>query len=155
MKRSDSPPNSKTTRLFAATALFATLALPPSVTLATDHDAHEDRTEMRIKDMHTKLHITPAQEELWTKVTTAMRDNAKTMDTLTQARFDHAMHMTAVDDLKSYGEITAAQADGIEKLTPAFSTLYASMSTTQQKHADILFRNGPRDQEGDKTSAIK
>ncbi len=155
MKRRDSRSTYTTTRLFAATALFATLALPPGTALATDNDVHEDRTEMRIKDMHMKLNITPAQEELWSKVTTAMRDNAKTMDTLTQARFDHARDMTAVDDLKSYGEITAAQADGIEKLTPAFSTLYASMSSTQQKDADILFRKGPRDQEGDKTSAIK
>jgi hypothetical protein len=73
-----------------------------------------------------------------------MRDNAKTMDTLTQARMARAADMTAVDDLKSYGEITDAHADGIKKLTPVFADLYASMSDPQKKVADTLFRHGDR-----------
>jgi hypothetical protein len=57
---------------------------------------------------------------------------------------EHAKEMTAVDDLKSYGEIAAAHADGIKKLTPVFADLYASMSEPQRKEADTLFRHGPR-----------
>ena len=87
-------------RLIAAATLVTTLAFAPVVVFAADKDAHEDRAEMRIKDMHAKLKITSAEEEQWTKVAEAMRDNAKTMDTLTQARIDHAKDMTAVDDLK-------------------------------------------------------
>jgi hypothetical protein len=87
--------------------------------------------------------ITAAQEEQWGKVAAVMRDNAKVMDSLTQERMDRAAAMTAVDDLKSYGEITGAHADGIRKLTPAFATLYDSMSGPQQKVADTLFRQGP------------
>src|SRR5665811_758983 len=89
-------------RLIAAAALVTTLAFAPGVVLAADKDAHEDRVELRIKNMHTKLTITPAQEEQWSKVAKVMQDDAKTMDTLTQARADHAKDMTAVDDLKSY-----------------------------------------------------
>ncbi len=56
----------------------------------------------------------------------------------------HAKGMTAVDDLKSYGEITEARADGVKKLIPVFSDLYASMSDAQKKEADNLFRHGER-----------
>ena len=131
-------------RLIAAAALVATLAFVPGVSFAVDKDAHEDRAEMRIKDMHAKLKISSAQEEQWTKVAQTMRDNAKTMDALTQARVDNEKNMNAVDDLKSYGEITDAHADGIKKLTPVFATLYASMSDAQKKEADTMFRHGNR-----------
>jgi hypothetical protein len=50
--------------------------------------------------------------------------------------------MTAVDDLKSYGEIADAHANGIKKLTPVFADLYTSMSDVQKKEADTLFRHG-------------
>jgi hypothetical protein len=66
-----------------------------------------------------------------------MRDNAKTMDTLTQVRVDQAKDMSAVDDLQSYGEIAQAHADGIKKLTPVFADLYASMSDEQKKTAPL------------------
>ncbi len=130
------------TRLIAAATLAATLIFTPGMALATDKDAHEDRVELRIKDMHTKLKITSAQEEQWGKVAQAMLEDAKTMDSLTQARIDHAKDMTAVDDLKSYGEIADAHAAGIKKLTPLFTDLYAGMSDAQKKEADILFRHG-------------
>jgi len=129
-------------RLIAAATLAVTMVLAPGVALATDNNDHEDRVELRIKDMHAKLKITPAQEEQWGKVAQAMLDDAKTMDTLTQARIDHAKDMTAVDDLKSYGEITDAHAAGIKKLTPLFTDLYAGMSDAQKKEADTLFRHG-------------
>jgi hypothetical protein len=103
-----------------------------------------DRVESRIKNMHAALHITQKQEDQWGKVAQVMRDNAKSLDALTQARFDHAKSMTAVEDLKSYAEITDAHADGIKKFTPVFATLYDSMSDAQKKDADALFRHGGR-----------
>jgi protein CpxP len=131
------------TRLFVAATLAATMVFAPVLVFAADKDAHEDRVELRIKDMHSKLKITAEQETQWVLVATVMRDDAKAMDALTQTRFDHAKEMTAIDDLKSYGEIATAHADGINKLTPVFSTLYSSMSDSQKKEADILFRHGP------------
>jgi protein CpxP len=131
------------TRLFATVTLAATMAFAPTLVFAADKDAHEDRVELRIKDMHAKLKITAEQEPQWVLVATVMRDDAKAMDALTQTRFDHAKDMTAIDDLKSYGEIATAHADGINKLTPVFTTLYTNMSDSQKKEADILFRHGP------------
>ncbi|UOA07981.1 Spy/CpxP family protein refolding chaperone [Methylobacter sp. S3L5C] len=132
-------------RLVTSATLVATLAFAPGLTFAVtaaDKDVHEDRTELRIKDMHTKLKITPTQEEQWAKVTQTMLDDAKIMDALTQARVDHAEDRNAIDDLKSYGEIVEAHADGIKKLTPVFADLYASMSDVQKKEADTFFRKG-------------
>ncbi|MGD0232347.1 MAG: Spy/CpxP family protein refolding chaperone [Syntrophorhabdales bacterium] len=99
-----------------------------------------DRVEARIKELHTKLNITPAQEGLWNNVTQAMRDNAKTMETLIKARSEKMGTMTAVEDLKAYGEIVEAHADGIKKFVSAFEPLYAGMSDAQKKSADTLFR---------------
>ena len=127
--------------LMTAAALFFILAFATGEVFAADKVAHEDRAELRIKDMHAKLNITPAEEAQWAKVAEVMRDNGKTMDTLTQARVEHDKDMTAVDDLKSYGELADAHAEGVKKLIPLFAALYASMSDVQKKEADSLFRH--------------
>ena len=129
-------------RFITAATLVSTLLFAPGIAFATDKDAHEDRTELRIKEMHAKLKITSAQKEQWAKVAQAMLDDAKTMDALTQIRVDHAKDMTAVDDLKSFSEIADAYANGIKKMTPVFADLYASMSDAQKKEADAFFRYG-------------
>lgn len=105
MKRSGNQITHANVQLITAKALVATLVLAPGMTLATDKDAHKDHVELRIKYMHTKLKITAAQEVLGAKVTQAMLDDAKTMDTLPQKRIDHVKDMTAVDNLKPYGVI--------------------------------------------------
>jgi len=129
-------------RLLAAITIAMTLVFAPGMVLGAGKDQHEARAEQRVTEMHTKLKITAPQEAQWAKVATIMRDNSKTMDTLTQARADHAKTMTAVDDLVSYGEIADAHAAGIKKLTPEFAILYASMSDAQKKDADRLFSRG-------------
>ncbi len=126
-----------------AAALFATLAFAPGPVLAAKASSG-DRVEARIERMHATLKITHEQEEQWAKVAHVMRENAKSLDTLTEARFKSAKTMNAVDDLKSYGEITDAHADGIKKFTPIFAALYTGMSVAQKKEADELFRHGGR-----------
>jgi protein CpxP len=99
----------------------------------------DERVEHRISDMHAKLQITPAQEEQWGKVATLMRDNENQMDMLTKTRTEKA-DMNAIDDLKSYREISEAHTEGLKKFTPAFEALYVSMSDEQKKNADAIFR---------------
>lgn len=99
-----------------------------------------DKIETRIDDLHTRLAITSAQEDSWSRVAAVMRDNASTMAPLVEARASQAGNMTAVDDLNSYAKIAEAHADGIQKFAPAFETLYGSMSDTQKKNADEIFR---------------
>ena len=101
-----------------------------------------DRVEARIKDLHDRLKITPEQEEQWKNVAQVMRDNAKTMEELIKVRKARAKTVNAVDDLKSYAEITEAHAEGQKKFIPAFESLYNSMSDEQKKNADTIFRRG-------------
>jgi protein CpxP len=152
MKRIAHQFTNPTALAISAVAFFITIAFAmtnPSQAVSADPAqktpakvSKVDRTEARIKDLQAKLKITPAQEELWNKVTQVMRDNAKTMDTLMQARFEKAKTMNTVEDLKSYSEITQAHADGLKNFIPAFEALYASMSDEQKKEADTLFRYG-------------
>jgi len=129
-------------RLIAATALVVTMSVAPGVVMAAVKDAQQDRVELRISDMHNKLKITQAQEEQWGKVAEVMREDAKTMDALVQTRRDHAKDATAIDDLTSYSNITAAHADGIKSLIPVFTVLYSGMSDPQKQAADSMFRHG-------------
>jgi periplasmic protein CpxP/Spy len=129
--------------IFLVTIAFTTANLSQAASSKTGAKTSKvDRTEARINELHAKLKITPAQEELWNKVTQVMRDNAKTMDTLNQARFEKAKTMTAVDDIKSYSEIAQAHADELKSFVPVFEELYASMSDDQKKDADMIFRHG-------------
>jgi hypothetical protein len=70
-----------------------------------------------------------------------MRRNDEKIDALTEARNGRAPTMTAVEDLRSYGEITEAHATGIKNFLPAFERLYDSMSAPQKANADDVFRN--------------
>lgn len=102
------------------------------------HRMPSDRAEARIKKLHDALKITDAQETQWQAVATAMRDSAQAMDAAVQQRIS-AKGTNAVDELKSYGAIADAHAQGVQKLIPPFQTLYDSMSDDQKKTADALF----------------
>ena len=131
-------------RAVAAAALVAIIAFASGPVIAAKASAQDrgDRVEARITNMHAKLKITAAQEDQWASVAQVMRDNEKTVEPLIKARRENGKTMTAVDDLKSYGEITDAHADGIKKFTPVFATLYAGMSDNQKQEADAMFRHG-------------
>ena len=111
------------------------------VMAAMAKSSHVERTEAHIKALHQTLKITPAQEELWAALTEVMRENAKSMDSLIQARrAEKAKSMNAVEDLKSYSEIAEAHVEALKKFIPAFEDLYNAMSDDQKKNADAIFR---------------
>ena len=104
-------------------------------------NAVDARVEARIKAMHRRLHITSAQDTQWNAVAQVMRDNAQTIGDLREEGVEQSQSMTAIDQLKSYEAITDAQAAGIRKFIPAFQALYDTMSDTQKKTADTVFRS--------------
>ncbi len=116
-------------------------APPPS---SMNKPAPADWIEAHIKSLHDQLKITPAQESQWAAVAQAMRDSDNQMQKLFQQRAQNVKTMTAVEDLHSYQAITQANLDGLNKLVPAFETLYASMSDAQKKIADSVFKHQPR-----------
>jgi periplasmic protein CpxP/Spy len=107
---------------------------------AAANGSEGDRVETAIKDLHSKLKITDKQEKQWSKVAQVMRDNAKTMDGLMKTRLEKAKAMNAVEDLKSYGEVTDAHAAGIKKFISVFEPLYTGMSDEQKRDADLAFK---------------
>jgi protein CpxP len=126
-------------RALAAGMFVAAFTFGAGSALAAHVNA-ADRTEMRIKDMHAKLKITPEQEDQWQLVAKAMRDNEVAIEPLIEDRKSNARTMTAIDDLHSYAAITQIHLDGINRLTPAFEKLYAGLSDAQKQEADQLFR---------------
>jgi len=70
-----------------------------------------------------------------------MRDNAKAMDQLYADRAQKLSSMTAVDNMQSFQTIEQARMQGMQKLVPAFQTVYDSLTDQQKQTADALFRS--------------
>ena len=124
----------------------ATPAQPPATAgkMTPSHKMHKDwsspdRVETRIQTLHDKLGITSDQEDSWKAVADTMRDNEQSIHALIKERHENKTDMTAVDDLKSYEAIAKEHVDGLDKLIPAFETLYGSMSDAQKANADKVF----------------
>jgi len=96
--------------------------------------------EMRIKTLRTELKITPEQESAWNDVAEAMRDNAKSMDDIRTRQAAEEKTASAPDMITAYGKTMDAQAEAIHKFASTFQPLYDSMSETQKKTADSVFR---------------
>jgi hypothetical protein len=122
-----------------------------STTAMMKSDAKRDvEVDKHIKDLHAKLKITPAEESQWAAVAQTMRDNVNELDKAIAKREAIVNNATAIDDLNAYGDIAQAHADGVKKLSTAFSPLYASMSDDQKQVADEVF--GHRAHKGKKIS---
>jgi hypothetical protein len=99
------------------------------------------RVEQHITELHRRLHITAAEEPQWKAFAQVMRDNAMHMDQAFMARAQQGANMNAVDDLRSYAAVAQAHAEDMQRLIPAFQTLYSSLTPQQQKTADEVFRD--------------
>ena len=126
--------------LFCMAILFSSpLMAKTDAEKAQRQTTKTDRTEAQITDLHTKLQITPAQEDQWNKVALAMRENASQMDILVYSRKGKLGTLNAVDNLKSYKDVSDAHTACLAKFIAAFEPLYASMSDTQKANADAIF----------------
>jgi protein CpxP len=125
----------------------AAISAPPAFAAETAGKAAAekpiDHAEMRIKQLHESLKITPDQEPKFGKLADVMRDNAKEMSAAVEQRSEAEKTATALDDLKAYQAIAQAHADGLKNLVPAFEDLYGALSDSQKKEADALFIHGP------------
>ena len=109
-------------------------------------DAKRDAAvEKHINELHATLKVTSAQETQWNEVASTMRENAKDLDQAIDKRAAKAATATAVDDLNAYAEIAQAHANGVKKLSSAFSGLYSAMSDEQKKTADEVFSHHGHD----------
>ncbi len=100
-----------------------------------------DADEMRIGRLHDQLAITAEQESLWNEVAQTLRNSDQTMDLLITDRHQRESTMSAVEDLRSYGEMAEQHARGIKAFVAAFAQIYATMPPPQQANADKVFRS--------------
>jgi protein CpxP len=127
----------------APTAAVDPTASRPASTVAAKAGANSGMREtldQRITDLHAKLLITPAQQPQWDAFTQVMRDNANSMEQTFHQRVATMKAMTAPENMQSYAQVAASHAADMQKLVPAFQTLYDSMSDSQKKTADAVFR---------------
>jgi periplasmic protein CpxP/Spy len=103
-------------------------------------ESRTDRVEQHITQLHTQLHITPAQQGAWDQFAQVMRENAKNMGETLEQRGTTYASMNAVENMQSYAQVTEVHAQDTQKLAAAFQTLYGSMSDEQKKNADAVFR---------------
>ncbi len=104
-------------------------------------ETSQNLVERRIADLHAKLHITSQQSQQWDQFAQVMRDNAREMDGVYQQRAEQLGSMSAVDNMQSYAQIEQQRAQEVQKLVPAFQTLYGSLSDQQKRTADQMFRS--------------
>ncbi len=126
-------PGTATTTHHATTAHMRSAARPGQTM--------EQMAEQRITDLHARLHITAQQQSQWDQFAQVMRDNAKDIDQAYQQRAASMVSMNAVENMQSYAKIEQSRVQDLQKLVPAFQTLYASLSDQQKQQADQLFRN--------------
>jgi len=99
-----------------------------------------ERVDQHIGALHAELHITPAQQAQWDQFAQVMRDNATAMDQLLEQRATSFASMNAAENMQSYAQIAQQHAQDTEKLATAFQALYADLSESQKKNADVVFR---------------
>jgi periplasmic protein CpxP/Spy len=102
-----------------------------------------DEVEQQISDYHDALGITDAESSQWDAYAQVMRDNAQRMGEALKDRHQKMETMNADDSMKSYANIAQINADNMQKLSSAFSTLYGVLSPEQKQTADELFKNRP------------
>lgn len=133
--------------LLAGTA-WAQQAAPASDTPAASAPAAKthaqkraDAVEQRISDMHAQLKITDAQSKPWDAFAQVMRDNAQKAAQAFHNRAEKFSSMNADEVMKSYAQLAQDHADNMQKLSTAWSSLYAVLSDDQKQTADAMYRN--------------
>lgn len=122
----------------------AAASSPETMAAPAAESPSRSSVESRIDELHRQLKITPEQKSQWDAVAQVMRENAQTMEALQKQRAADSKSMDAVGVVKSYAEVVQAHEDGIKKFIPAFEDLYNSMSDSQKKVADSMFRGRAR-----------
>jgi protein CpxP len=100
----------------------------------------EERVERHIKELHSQLQITPAEESQWNEFASVMRENARGMDQAYMQRAQRFASMNAVQNMQSYEQLAQEHTQHVQELVPAFEKLYDAMPDQQKRLADQVFR---------------
>lgn len=107
----------------------------------THAEKRADMVEQQINDLHEQLQITDAQSSQWNAYTGVMRNNASRASEAFQQRAQKMPTMNADEVMKSYAQLAQMHAEDMQKLSSAWSDLYAVLSPEQKQTADALFQH--------------
>ncbi len=110
----------------------------PTTQAARDMTTSE-RIEARIAELHKVLAIKPDQEPKWRAVADQMRKNGAAIENASAKRREAFEKMNAIEDLKSYQELSETHAEGMKQLVMVFTPLYQAMTPDQKTAADSAF----------------
>ena len=100
----------------------------------------QEAAKQRLQGLQAELHITDAQMPQWSAFAQAVQDNAASTDARFRQRANATQSMNALDNMKSYAEISRAYADNTQALATAFEALYGVLTVQQKQTIDTLFR---------------
>jgi len=123
----------------AAPHAAAAAASPMASHTAVGNSA-EQRVAQHIRELHSQLRITAAEQPQWEQFANVMRDNARAMDQEFSQRAQQYTTMNALQNMQSYERIAEAHAQHLQQLVPAFENLYNAMPAEQKQLTDQVFR---------------
>jgi len=106
--------------------------------------SRDQQAEGQLNQLRQELGITDAQKAQFDAFAEVMRSNAQAMDSAMQQEQQNPPK-NAVDDLKAVQHLAETQLEGLRRLTPAFQSLYESLTDQQKKKADTLFARGSKE----------
>ena len=110
----------------------------PLAVLPVQAAAPAPNVEANIAQLHQRLEITPAQEPRFEALANVMRQNARMMPNAPPSA-----NPNPVEGLQFVIHAGEQELIGLKRLLPALEALYATLSPTQQRIADQVFRQGP------------
>jgi periplasmic protein CpxP/Spy len=132
-------------RALVAVALlaFSVGLLGPALAQAPSPGAPAASPDEQFAQLKQRLAITPAQEAKFAGLVQVMRQNTATRDAFV-ARNPPSVQRDALAELRVQADAASLDARGLQRLVPAFQTLYLSLSPQQRQAADQAFAPPPQ-----------
>ena len=100
-------------------------------------------TADRLGELKKALNLTPAQEQLWPAVVTAIDEVVNDTAAKAEKSHDAGKPMTIIDRIQKMADLSEANALLMHKLLAAANPIYASLSEDQKKIANEVTQKGP------------
>lgn len=108
--------------------------------------------QQRLRQLHDRLAITPAQRPQWDAVVATLRDNAQALRASPAGRALRTGQMNAPEELRAAADLERQRAEAMQRMIGPVDTLYAALSPEQRQVADQeitrMMHRGPGQRRG-------
>ena len=137
--------------ILATTSVFAQIPPGANAPIAppTSGDLRSgDGMRHRVRELHDRLGISPAQQPQWDALIGTLRDNAAAMRASPAVQAVRSGQLDAVQALRAAADVARQRADAMQRTIAPLEALYAVMSPEQRRMADtdlveFLHAGGP------------